>query len=174
MTIRKSKEQPFSDLHLFLMPLYNCGTMNKSEQARAVMLEHHLNCAQSVVSTYCEEFGLDRNLGLKVAMGFGGGMARTGKTCGAVTGAYMIMGLSQRINENNARESIERTYKLMLDFNREFMALHGSLNCKDLIKLDLAIPEQRAKAQDRHLFATVCPDLVRDAAKIMESLLATC
>jgi len=53
--------------------------MNKSEQARAVMLEHHLNCAQSVVSTYCEEFGLDRNLGLKVAMGFGGGMARTGK-----------------------------------------------------------------------------------------------
>jgi hypothetical protein len=54
--------------------------MNKSDQAKAVMLEHHLNCAQSVVSTYCEEFGLDRNLGLKMAMGFGGGMARTRKT----------------------------------------------------------------------------------------------
>jgi C_GCAxxG_C_C family probable redox protein len=161
-------------LHLFLAALYNGGTMNKSEQARAVMLEHHLNCAQSMVSTYCEEFGLDRNLGLKIAMGFGGGMARTGKTCGAVTGAYMILGLSQRINENNARESIERTYKLIRDFNREFTALHGSLSCKDLIKLDLAVPEQRAEAQDKHLFVTVCPDLVRDAARIMESLLATC
>jgi len=58
----------------------------------------HLNCAQSVVSTYCEEFGLDRNLGLKAAMD-SGWMARTGKTCGAVTGVYMILGLSQRINE---------------------------------------------------------------------------
>jgi len=148
--------------------------MNKSEQARAVMLEHHLNCAQSVISTYCEEFGLDRNLGLKVAMGFGGGMARTGKTCGAVTGVYMILGLSQRINENNARESIERTYKLIRDFNREFKALRGSLDCKDLIKFDLALPEQQAEARDKHIFVTVCPDIVRDAAKIMESLLATC
>jgi C_GCAxxG_C_C family probable redox protein len=161
-------------LHLLFTPLYNGGTMNKSEQARAVMLEHHLNCAQSVVSTYCGEFGLDRNLGLKMAMGFGGGMARTGKTCGAVTGVYMLLGLSQRINENNARESIERTYKLMRDFNREFTALRCSLNCKDLLKLDLAVPEQRAEAQDKHLFVTVCPDIVRDAAKIMESLLPTC
>ena len=60
-------------------------------------------------------------------MGFGGGMARAGKTCGAVTGAYMVLGLSQRINENNSRESIERTYKLIHDFNREFKAMHGSL-----------------------------------------------
>ena len=118
------------------------------------MLEHHLNCAQSVISTYCEEFGLDRNLGFKVAM------ARTGKTCGAVTGVYMILGLSQRINENNARESIERTYKLIRDFNREFKALRGSLDCKDLIKFDLALPEQQAEARDKHIFVTVCPDIV--------------
>ena len=83
-------------------------------------------------------------------------------------------GVTQHINENNARESIERTYKLIHDFNCEFTALHGSLNCKDLIKLDLSIPEQRAEAQDKHIFVTVCPDIVRDAAKIMESLLATC
>jgi len=65
--------------------------MNKSEQARTVMLEHRLNCAQSIVSVYCEEFGLERNLGLKTAMGFGSGMARSGNTCGAITGAYMIL-----------------------------------------------------------------------------------
>jgi C_GCAxxG_C_C family probable redox protein len=145
--------------------------MNKSEQARAVMLEHHLNCAQSVVSTYCEEFGLDRNLGLKVAMGFGGGMARTGKTCGAVTGAYMVLGLSQRINENNSRESIERTYKLIHDFNREFLAMHGSLLCKTLLKYNLSSPAQLAEVREKHIIATTCPELVRDAAKILESML---
>jgi len=41
---------------------------------------------------------------------------------------------------------------------------------QDLIKLDLAVPEQRAEAQDKHIFVTVCPDIVRDAAKIMEIL----
>ena len=145
--------------------------MNKSEQAKTVMLEHHLNCSQSVLSTYCEDFGLDRNLGLKIAMGFGGGMARAGKTCGAVTGAYMVLGLSQRINEHNSRESIERTYKLIRDFNQQFEALHGSLECKKLINQNLTTPEERAAAHDKGIFTTVCPNLVRDATKILESLL---
>jgi C_GCAxxG_C_C family probable redox protein len=145
----------------------------KSEQARAVMLEHHLNCTQSLVSTYCEDFGLDRNQGLKVAMGFGGGMARTGKTCGAVTGAYIILGLSQRVNENNPRESIERTYRLIHDFNRQFLTLHGSLLCKMLLKYDLSSPEQLAEAQEKRIFTITCPGLVGDAAKILETILAT-
>ena len=135
------------------------------------MLEHRLNCAQSIVSVYCEEFGLDRNLGLKVAMGFGGGMARTGKTCGAVTGAYMVLGLSQRINENNPRESIERTYKLIHDFNREFLAMHGSLLCKALLKYNLSSPSQLAEVREKHITATTCPHLVQDAAKILEAML---
>ena len=137
------------------------------------MLEHRLNCAQSIVSVYCEEFGLDRNLGLKMAMGFGSGMARSGNTCGAITGAYMILGLSQRINENNARESIDRTYKLMQQFNSAFKAQHGTLLCKELIKYDLSIPEQHSEARDKRIFITICPDLVWDAAKILESILAT-
>ena len=137
------------------------------------MLEHRLNCAQSIVSVYCEEFGLDRNLGLKMAMGFGSGMARSGNICGAITGAYMILGLSQRINENNARESIDRTYKLIQQFDAAFKAQHGTLLCKELIKYDLSIPEQHAEARDKRIFITVCPDLVQDAGKILESLLVT-
>ena len=147
--------------------------MNKSEQAGKIMLDHHLNCAQSLVSTYCEEFGLNRNMGLKVAMGFGGGMARAGKTCGAVTGTYMILGLSQRINENNPRESIDRTYKLIHEFNRQFKELHGSLDCNKLINQNIITPEERAMAHDKGIFTNVCPNLVRDAAKILESILAT-
>jgi len=160
-------------LHLFLAALYNGGTMNKSEQAKALMLEHHLNCAQSVVSVFCEDFGLERNLGIKVAMGFGGGMARGGKTCGAVTGAYMVLGLSQRLNENNPRETMDRTYKLIHEFNRQFKEMHGSLCCKDLISYDLSVPEQRAIAHDKGIFSSVCPDLVRDAAQIIESIRST-
>ena len=61
------------------------------------MKEHRINCAQTVITTFCEELGLDRAIALQVANGFGGGMGRTGRTCGAVTGAYMVLGLSQDI-----------------------------------------------------------------------------
>ena len=138
------------------------------------MLEHRLNCSQSVLSVFCEEFGLDRNLALKVAMGFGGGMGRTGNTCGAVTGAYMVLGLSQRINENNPRESIERTYKLVQEFNQEFEKLHSSIICKELIKYDLNSSEELVEARNKGVFSTVCPNLVSDTVKILETMLATC
>jgi C_GCAxxG_C_C family probable redox protein len=147
--------------------------MSKAEQAKAFMLEHRLNCSQSVVSVFCEDYKLDRNVGIKICMGFGGGMARTGRTCGAVTGVYMVIGLSQHVNENNPRESIERTYKLIHEFNRRFKELRGALDCKDLIKYDLGNSEQYVLARDHHVFTRACPDIVRDAAEILESILTT-
>ncbi len=47
------------------------------------------SCSQAILSTYGEEVGLARILGLKLAEGFGGGMGRMAETCGAVTGAFM-------------------------------------------------------------------------------------
>jgi C_GCAxxG_C_C family probable redox protein len=137
------------------------------------MRAHQLNCAQSVVSVFCEDFGLEHTLGLKVAVGFGGGMARGGRTCGAVTGAYMVLGLSQRVNEDNPRESLERVYNLIHEFNRRFKEIHGSLICRELIKYDLSLPEQRAAAHEKAVFTTVCPDFVRDAVSVIEAIRST-
>ena len=52
-----------------------------------------LDCAQALVSTYGPELGLDRETAIKVADAFTGGIGRTGETCGAVTGALMVLGL---------------------------------------------------------------------------------
>jgi len=147
--------------------------MNKSETAAVLMVEHRMNCTQSVLSVFCQEFKLNRNQALRIAMGFGGGMGRTGKTCGAVTGAYMVLGLSQRLNENNARESIERTYILVQEFNKKFKELNGSIICKELIKYDLNSPEGLAEARSNAVFSTVCPKLVSDAVKVLETILPT-
>ena len=65
--------------------------MLRSENARLNMVESKMNCAQSVLTAFSDELGLDRNTALRLARGFGGGMGRTGKTCGAVTGAYMVI-----------------------------------------------------------------------------------
>ena len=51
------------------------------------------SCSQALLSTYGDQFGLNHELALKVSGAFGGGMGRMGETCGAVTGAFMVIGL---------------------------------------------------------------------------------
>jgi C_GCAxxG_C_C family probable redox protein len=147
--------------------------MDRAAEAYAAMAVGRMNCSQAVLSSFCDEFGLESNLALKLAQGFGGGMGRAGKTCGAVTTAYMVLGLSQVKSSENPRENIEKTYALVQEFNRKFEALHGSVTCKELIGYDLGTPEGLAEARDREVFISVCPEFVSDSVKILETLLKT-
>ena len=63
--------------------------MNKKEKALEVF-SSNFNCSQAVFSVFAEEYGLDKEIYLKIATSFGGGM-RKGEACGAVTGALSNM-----------------------------------------------------------------------------------
>jgi len=65
----------------------------KRVEAAADCFEKGFNCAQAILSTYGTELGIEREHALRVAGPFGVGMGRMGNTCGAVTGAYMVIGL---------------------------------------------------------------------------------
>ena len=145
--------------------------MDRADNAYALMAARRMNCAQAVLSSYCENFGLERILALRLAQGFGGGMGHAGRTCGAVTGAYMVLGLAQKISSDSPRESLDETYALVRAFNQRFEALHGSLTCKELIGYDLSTPEGLAEARDKKVFTSVCPDFVRDSVRTLEILL---
>jgi C_GCAxxG_C_C family probable redox protein len=66
--------------------------MNKVERA-VYCFNQGFSCSQAVLSTYGPKFELDPELALKVSGAFGAGMGRMGETCGAVTGAFMVIGL---------------------------------------------------------------------------------
>jgi len=134
------------------------------------MVEHKMNCAQSVLTSFSEELGLENDLALKLARAFGGGMGQSKGTCGAVTGAYMALGLALKPSGDYMKDRAQMG-GAMAEFNRRFKELHGALNCTDLCGYDLSIPEQGAEARKNNVFATVCPALVRDAAMIVEDLL---
>jgi C_GCAxxG_C_C family probable redox protein len=129
------------------------------------------SCSQAVFSTYAEPMGLDRETALKVSGGFGGGMGRMAETCGAVTGAMMAIGLKHASADVNDVEAREKTYELVRRFAGEFQARHGSLDCRDLLGCDISTSEGRQQAHDRDTRETVCPQLVRDAAEVLEQLL---
>jgi len=96
-------------------------------------------------------------------------MARSGKTCGAVTGGLMALGLKYGYT---ALEGRDETYAIAQTFMHRFEVQHGSLVCKDLVGFDLINPENRELAQKSGVFETVCPALVRDAVGIVQDLLA--
>ena len=141
--------------------------MSKIDEALQCFNEG-FNCAQAVISAYCGPLGLDKKTALKVSCGFGAGMGRMGETCGAVAGAYLLIGLMHGKCEKDDNASKEKTYALVQEFSKRFKQRNGSTVCRDLIKVDLLSGDrQTIDAQVK----TVCPKMVRDACEIVEELL---
>jgi C_GCAxxG_C_C family probable redox protein len=124
-----------------------------------------------VLSSFGEELGLDRERALKVAGAFGGGMARMGETCGAVTGAFMAIGLKYGKAKAKDDAARDKTYDLVKEFVARFKDRHGSIVCRDLLGCDLSNPEGLKTASKKGLFDTLCPQFVQDAAEILEEIL---
>ena len=129
------------------------------------------NCSQSLCTAFAEEIGVDRDSALKIAAGFGGGMGRMAGTCGAVTGAFLVIGLKYGRIKAEDIEAKEKTYEFVLEFVKRFKSLNGSINCTELLGYDLGSPEGMKLAEEKELFTTVCPKLVQNAAEIIEQIL---
>lgn len=144
--------------------------MSKVKEADE-QFEKGYSCAPSVLSAYSEQFGLKKELALKIACGFGGGIGRTGRTCGAVTGAVMVIGLKHGRADLNDEEFRQETYKLVKEFIDKFTALHGSVECRELIGYDLSNPAEFESARASSDVERKCRGFVHDAARILEDVL---
>jgi len=144
--------------------------LSRAEEAKKQFAKGFL-CAPVVLSTYSEQFGLEKALALKIACGFGAGIGRMGRTCGAVTGALMVIGLKHGQVNLVDEESREKTYKLVNEFINRFTALHNSIECKDLIGYDLSDSNELKLARKNGVFTNRCPSFVYDSACILEDIL---
>jgi len=129
------------------------------------------NCSQAIFSTYCEQLGLDKETALKISCSFGAGIGSMGETCGAVTGAFMLIGLKCGKYISDDTVSKEHTYKLINDFTAKFKDINGSIKCRDLLSCDISTAEGLKYAREKGLWNTLCPKFVNDSAKIIEEML---
>jgi len=144
--------------------------MSRASEAAEKIATSQMNCSQAVLSAYCEELGMEKRTALKTALAFGAGMGRTSGICGAVTGAYMVLGLRDYPDIDNPVVRKEKVYSLVGEFNRRFKAINNSIDCSDLIGCNLGTPEGQAAAREGKRFASVCPKFVSDAVIILEEL----
>ncbi len=129
-----------------------------------------MNCSQAILIALGEPLGVDRRTAVGIASAFGGGMACTGQTCGAVTGGLMVIGLHCRKARWFASRRASLAYALGRDFLREFEAREGSTQCKQLLEA-AGVEGSPEQAMASEVYRTHCQKLVHDAAEILGRLL---
>ncbi len=128
-----------------------------------MMEERRGNCAQAIFATYGPHIGLqkiDYDVCLNIAAAFGGGINLTGNVCGAITGALMVLGLKYGGNF----QELTRISNQLID---EFIAIHGSIICRELIGQDLFGDENMSRAFKEDV-SRKCIKCVNDAAQLLE------
>ncbi len=149
----------------FLLPLKEKMTVKSTLVDQR--FPHQLNCAQTVFSLHAGELGLSEETAMKIASGFGGGMA-CAETCGAVTGSYMVIGMRHGHTSSDPAAKAA-TKERIQQFNAAFKKAHGSLICKELTGFDIATKEGSAAANQANVFAEKCPNFVKTACDILSN-----
>ena len=99
-----------------------------------------INCAQAVVRFALLVTGLDPDLVI-AARHFGGGVARMGEACGAVTGAALALGLRDYQLPEQGPDQLALNARHLQDSLRDFATEFGSRRCIELTGHDLSTPE---------------------------------
>lgn len=123
------------------------------------------NCAQAILAAYGDMFNLDRETAFKIGAPFGGGIANTGDTCGAVSGALMVIGLRYGSVKPAVWFKRAKLYRTSKNFMKKFINICGSKNCEELKCY------YRANNPENVKLKTYCTNIVEKAVDILDDLL---
>lgn len=99
------------------------------------LFEEGYNCAQSVAGAFAERFNLSLEQAVKLASGFGGGVAGTREMCGAVSGMIMAIGLGCGYSDASATAEKQEHYARCKVAMEDFSKVCGSVICRELLAL---------------------------------------
>ncbi len=131
-------------------------------------------CAQAVLASFAQDYGLTEEAALRISTGFGSGMGRLCEACGALTGAFMVIGLQHGkviTDGNKYGTNTETTYRLVAELAAKFRERNGSIYCRELVGHDLSNADERAKVVELGLFKTVCGKCILDSVELLEEVL---
>lgn len=144
--------------------------MKRSEKALDYF-SNGFNCAQSIIISFADILKIEEEKALRIASGFGGGMGGMQETCGAVTGAFMVIGYLKGKYKEGDDEAKILTNELIQEYTNKFVEKYGSINCKALIKFDLSTKEGREQAVEADVFNKKCTTFINHTVELLEEIL---
>jgi C_GCAxxG_C_C family probable redox protein len=144
----------------------------KTDQIKVIQsFREDKNCSQAVLLGFTDRFQILEEHALSISSGFGAGMGRLQKTCGAISGAYMVIGLYAGTKSQNNTERKETAYSMIQEFTRRFEEKQGTSQCSDLLHCDLRSIEGKNYFEDNHLREKVCEKCIQLSLNILDELL---
>ena len=122
-----------------------------------------LNCAETVLTVFCEETGIEGAFYPRIATALGAGLSRRQELCGAVSGALMAIGLVLGREIGGEREP---AYRAGNEFMTWFEEKFGSKNCREIIGHDLSNPDENTAFRapgGKH--ETICEPMVAEVIR---------
>jgi C_GCAxxG_C_C family probable redox protein len=139
--------------------------MSKYERAVELFSQNY-NCAQSVYAASASGDGLSEAQRLALAAPFGGGIARQGEICGALTGALLTLGEAEgKAMAADPAAGRNALYERARQLTEAFREAHGSILCRELTGCALDTEEGQHSFKERGLHQNLCTKLVAFAAE---------
>jgi len=136
--------------------------VSKDQIHHAVELfSENYNCAQSVYAASATGKGSSKAPRLALAAPFGGGVARQGEVCGALTGALLALGeVEGKAMADDPVGGRDALYERARQLTEEFRRVHGSILCRELTGCALDTEEGQRSFKERDLHQNLCTRLV--------------
>jgi C_GCAxxG_C_C family probable redox protein len=152
----------------------NDDSLLTSEQRIEVSMmnfESGFHCAQAVLEAYADDHGLDPLLARRMAAALAGG-STVGGECGAVAAGYLVLGMRHGLTRPTFGDvdQEKELFGRLRRFVEGFRERHGTLNCRELLGVDVFTAEGREEGHRRGLFRTRCPGHIRDVVDLLETL----
>jgi C_GCAxxG_C_C family probable redox protein len=144
--------------------------MNKIENA-LLLFNGNYNCSQAVFASFSEVLGMEKEMALRIACGFGAGIARQQLICGAVTGAIMVISSKYGNYTEEDLVSKEKTYQLIHHFSEKFLEKHNSIECNKLVGCNFNTEEGIKYYSENEIQKKICAECIKDSIEILEEIL---
>ncbi len=126
-------------------------------------------CSQALLEAFANGYGLDIKLARRVSSSLAGGSSLGGE-CGAVSAAFLVIGLHFGSDKENTPEDVENLFGKINLFAEEFKKRHGSLDCPQLLGLDLFDVHGKREFAEKQMKVTHCNRYIEDAVAILEEM----
>lgn len=145
--------------------------MSRADRAEE-LFRQGCNCSQSVFVAFSDVLGMDEKAALKLSSTFGGGMGKLREVCGAVTGAFMVLGVLYGYDDVTSQEEKVRTYKMVQDFAADYKKEKGTIICRELLGLKEGedLPEPAIRTEEYYQ-TRPCIGACRYAAELVERIM---
>lgn len=139
-----------------------------NQEKLSMLEERSYNCSQTVLGYFAQAYGLDLDLAARLAKAFESGQMQGG-ICGAVNGAYMVLGLEY---SEDTPENRDLLIEKIQEFNRRFSQAKGSIVCRDLLGgLEVYTKEGMERVLEEDKFTRVCDPAMEEAIQILEAMI---